>query len=456
MATNRFQFSDDFVLKNGKVGINTAEPQEKLEVLGTIIADNIRATDISNLHTYEGFLNQNQNIDENLTLSSDTTTSLSGEIIVGDDATVTIGSEATSSQGNIDSLKVYNTFTVPTGGTEDRPRKVKPGQLYYNVDFKTIEFWDGNVWRQVDNTTRSGRGVFGGGNNISLIQYINISTTGNAINFGNLTTVRGAVAGCSSNIRGVTGGGDYLSNLNTIDYITIASEGNAIDFGDLSLNRGDHASCSSSTRGIWAGGYNPVAPRQSVNVIDYVEIATLGNALDFGDLSDKVYSISGCSSPTRGIFGGGGIYLEPSPATRTSTIRSITISSTGNSIKFGDLVAVRTGSASCSNSIRGLFAAGSSAPNININNIETVIISTFGNSVDFGSLSQGKSDSPTGVSNSTRGVFAGGVFSYPARVNSIEYISMTSGGNALDFGDLVANRGYMSGMSDSHGGLGGF
>ena len=186
MPTNRFQFSDDFVLKNGKVGINTAEPQEKLEVLGAIIADNIRASDISNLHTYEGFLNQNHNIDENLTLSSDTTTtSLSGEIIVGDDATVTIGSEATSSQGNIDSLKVYNTFTVPTGGTEDRPSKVKPGQLYYNVDFKTIEFWDGNNWRQVDNTTRSGRGVFGGGGNptiLSTIEFINTSSLGNAIN----------------------------------------------------------------------------------------------------------------------------------------------------------------------------------------------------------------------------------------------------------------------------------
>ena len=27
MATNRFQFSDDFVLKNGRVGINSADPQ---------------------------------------------------------------------------------------------------------------------------------------------------------------------------------------------------------------------------------------------------------------------------------------------------------------------------------------------------------------------------------------------------------------------------------------------
>ena len=50
----------------------------------------------------------------------------------------------------------------PVGGTADRPTDVKPGMVYYNKDFKTIEFWDGNFWKQVDNTTRSGRGVFGG------------------------------------------------------------------------------------------------------------------------------------------------------------------------------------------------------------------------------------------------------------------------------------------------------
>ena len=59
--------------------------------------------------------------------------------------------------------KVYETFMPPVGGTADRPTDVKPGMVYYNKDFKTIEFWDGNFWKQVDNTTRRGRGVFGGG-----------------------------------------------------------------------------------------------------------------------------------------------------------------------------------------------------------------------------------------------------------------------------------------------------
>ncbi len=460
MPTNRFQFSDDFILNNGNVGINSSSPQEKLDVVGVVKGQDLKVTGVSSFTTYEGFLNSNQNIIENVSISNGSESgSLSGEIIVGTGITVSVSSGTTSSQGYIDSLKVYNTFTVPTGGTVDRPSKSTPGQLFYNKDFKTIEFWDGNVWRQVDNTTQSGRGVFGGGStpgaNI-LIDFINISTTGNALSFGDLTATRSSSAGCASNTRGLTGGADYPSTLNTIDYITIASEGNAIDFGDLSFKRGDLSSCSSSTRGIWAGGYSPTAPAQSVNVVDYVEIATLGDALDFGDLSDSVYSLSGCSSSTRGIFGGGSIYTAPGPAaTNTSSIRSITISSKGNSVKFGDLTSIKSGLASCSNSIRGIFAGGNNGPNYH-NTISYVIISTFGNAIDFGNLSQGKSDVPAGVSNSTRGIFAGGVFTYPARINSIEYISITSGGSAIDFGDLSRNRGYMSAMSDSHGGLGGF
>ena len=39
--------------------------------------------------------------------------------------------------------------------------------------------------------------------------------------------------------RGITGGGQTPSQINTIDYITIATTGNATDFGDLT----------------WAGGY---------------------------------------------------------------------------------------------------------------------------------------------------------------------------------------------------------
>jgi hypothetical protein len=36
-------------------------------------------------------------------------------------------------------------------------------------------------------------------------------------------------------LRGIFGGGRTPTNVNTIEFITIATTGNAIDFGDLTL-----------------------------------------------------------------------------------------------------------------------------------------------------------------------------------------------------------------------------
>ena len=54
------------------------------------------------------------------------------------------------------------------------------------------------------------------------------------------------------------------------------------DFGDLTEGGNQMRANSSSTRGVFIGGRRPHAG--VVNVMDYVELATLGNALDFGDL----------------------------------------------------------------------------------------------------------------------------------------------------------------------------
>ena len=82
------------------------------------------------------------------------------------------------------------------------------------------------------------RGLFGGGYASSIvdtIQYIDITSTGDATDFGNLSGNRYLLAGCSSVERGVFGGGDSSasSRSNIIEYVTIASTGNATDFGDL-------------------------------------------------------------------------------------------------------------------------------------------------------------------------------------------------------------------------------
>ena len=143
--------------------------------------------------------------------------------------------------------------------------------------------------------------------------------------------------------RGLFGGGSTGSDSNVIDYVTIASTGNATDFGDLTVARYGLAGCSSTTRGLFAGGYSPTS-----NVIDYVTIASTGNATDFGDLTVARYYLAGCSSSTRGLFGGG------NTGSYSNVIDYVTIASTGNATDFGNLTVSRSSLASCSNSHGGL------------------------------------------------------------------------------------------------------
>jgi hypothetical protein len=75
-----------------------------------------------------------------------------------------------------------------------------------------------------------------------------------------------------------------------MDYITIATTGNATDFGDMSAGRQGSGGCSDGTYALFGGGHG------NGDVIDYVTIATTSNATDFGNLTDarsKPGSLSG-------------------------------------------------------------------------------------------------------------------------------------------------------------------
>ena len=97
--------------------------------------------------------------------------------------------------------------------------------------------------------------MFGGGSQpfstkLNLIEFITISTTGNAQGFGDLTDARGAIFGCSSHVRGVfAGGSDGSNNLNTIDFVNIETTGDAKDF-DLSTAAYNGSGASNSMTGV--------------------------------------------------------------------------------------------------------------------------------------------------------------------------------------------------------------
>ena len=448
MAEIRQGYLDDYSQNSTGVGIGTSSPVDaKLEIVGGTTTQELNVTGIASFISASGFVKKHTDYTENVNINIGDSGTLSGEIVVGAGLTMIVGTGATASQGSVNSLKVSNMFQPPSGTTNQRP-PAKPGALFYNFDFKTIEFFDGNSWRQVDNTTRRGRGVLGGRTSTpthqQVIGFITMATRGNEQDFGELTesTQYPANGATSSSTRGLTMGGSGPAYKDVISYVTIASKGDAIDFGNLTDARHYGAGMSSSTRAIVAGGYDG---SNQVNIIDYVEIPTTGNALDFGDTNTARRNNPGCASPTRGIFSGG---LTPAVI---SDIQFITIASKGDSFEFGTLTQKRQGTGGGSNSIRGLIGGGSS-PFSNI--IEFVNIASLGDAQDFGDLTQNKRYMPVPTS-STRAVFAGG-YDSPIIINVIDSVEIATTGNAVDFGDMLMPTNGASNMSDSHGGLGGF
>ena len=247
-------------------------------------------------------------------------------------------------------------FVPPSGTTAERPESCAAGTLRFNTDIGTLEVYRGDSigWEQIQKrenqylggdsgnsvittSTNSNRGtgvrgLFAGGfisptgtSRTNIIDYITISTLGDASDFGDRTHQTDTCAGAASNTRGVIAGGYAGSETDVIEFVTISSTGDALDFGDLQSGaaRKGMLSCSNSTRAVFAGGETP----SNSNIIDFVTIATLGDGQNFGDLTFVTNTSSGTSSPTRGIFAGGS----------ADTIDKVEILTTGDAVDFGNL-----------------------------------------------------------------------------------------------------------------------
>lgn len=290
------------------------------------------------------------------------------------------------------------------------------------------------------------RGLFAGGDAPSLfpsaqdvIEYVAIATPGNATDFGDLTVGREFSAGCSDGTYGLFGGGNYIEVRNTIDYITISTISNATDFGDLTSVRYSLGSCSDGTYGVFGGGRNADL-NNSPAVIDYVTIATPGNATSFGNLTTaQGTNLGSCSDGTYGLFGGG--VRSTSSSTSTNVIDYITIATPGNALDFGDLTLARRDLAACSDRTYGVFGSGNPATNT----IDYVTIATPGNAVDFGDMFLSDAWEIASCSDGTYGLFAGGLT--PSSTNTIQYITIATPGNALDFGDLTVAKNAIASCS---------
>ena len=148
MAEIRFNYGDKFTqTTDTNTGIGSTIPAVKLDVAGAASAGSLRVSGIATLSSYQGFVNTKLTTPtEGMIVEAGNSGSVSGEVVVSTGQTISVSTGATTGQGGIQSLNVYETFMPPVGGTADRPTDVKPGMVYYNKDFKTIEFLDGNFW----------------------------------------------------------------------------------------------------------------------------------------------------------------------------------------------------------------------------------------------------------------------------------------------------------------------
>ena len=181
--------------------------------------------------------------------------------------------------------------------------------------------------------------------------------------------------------RAVFGGGYGPSspypNLKTLDMVNITTAGDAVDFGDLTVGRSATTMGSNATRGIFAAGRFP-GPGNALKTIDYVTFSSSGGANDFGDLINEVNTSAGFSDATRGVFSGG-YDGNTSPYPRHFDMTFVTIATTGNSSDFGDCVERGRKDTCFSNSTRGFTCGGNNRidspnPNTSHDRIEMTII----------------------------------------------------------------------------------
>lgn len=301
-------------------------------------------------------------------------------------------------------------------------------------------------------------GVFSGGAATSgspgpffnVMDQVNISSTGTATYFGDLSRAKGSGSEMSNGAsdRGVFAGAYYsgpgYAVVSKMEFFTISNPANAENFGNMIEPRSIHAGFSNGTsdRGIHFGGYIP----GQTNTIDYITISSEGNATLYGYFGEEAMYTSGLSN---GINDTGVINVGNTVAAgNIKETWKITISSGSTASYFGELSEQRLQPAAISNDTndRGVFGGGYNVSDT----MDFITITTPGTAADYGNLTQARSY-PSGASNGTNeiGVFAGGLAD--GVVLTIDYINFTNGptANASSFGDLSEARGLAAGCSNS-------
>ena len=186
------------------------------------------------------------------------------------------------------------------------------------------------------------RVVLHGGQTPSLVNTIDFGTIDiprDFVDFGDARDAIAISAPIESPTRAIFVGGEGSPNAasyESMGHITFASTGNEVQFGDILGNSGGKLrygrGASNGVRGLVFGGLNP-SPSKT-NEIMQVNIPSLGNAVHFGDMSGYTgRSVGGTTGDSiRAVYAGGDNGTD-----NITTIDSVLFATMGNTVEFGDL-----------------------------------------------------------------------------------------------------------------------
>lgn len=369
-----------------------------------------------------------------MTLKVDTITNVAGTGAPNATDGVTVGGAALSSVNQME----YVSSAEP-------PSNPANGSVWWSTGDAQMFLYVNDAWYEIASSPPppaffGTRGVFAGGFDSSnqrtnRVDYVTIASPGNATDFGDLSVASAYGSGASNGTRGCFAiGYDGSNDVNTIDYFTIANTGNATDFGDLTLARWGAAGNHGLTRGLFAGGNQGPSGYSKTNTIDYITIATTGNATDFGNLTRSTEFAGTASDATRALWAGGN---------SSNIIDYVTVDTTGNATDFGDLTNTTSDSAGIGNGTYAIFKYGVNYTD----DLNVVAIQTPANATVFGTLTSNRLAPAGNVGDGTYGLFAGGRLENTGTpTNNIDVITVATSGSATDFGNLTQARRSFNGF----------
>ena len=340
-------------------------------------------------------------------------------------------------------LSTLNHYSYISSATE--PSSPKNGAIWWDSANSKVYVYANGEFKEVtlntdypsaysnQNPWSGDRGIVAGGetdtiSRSNVIQYFDITTAGNAQDFGDMATARELHCGASSSARGLSFGGYGVSSYLNIEYITISTTGNGTSFGDLNTGATYNSACSDGTKAFTNGGYPG-----PINEIQYVTIATTGNAADWGDLVGTSWLAGGSAADTTRA-----VHYAGHRSSYSNAIDYYSTASAGNASDFGNGTQARGQGGGASDATRAIFAGGTAdgGSDGGLASIDYLTIQTTANAQDFGDLTQQRFRTQA-CPNFTRAAIAGGIVS--SRYNIIEYVTIQTTGNATDLGDLAEN-----------------